>query len=634
MQANDDQIVTADTLPTAPPTAIRDSVVAGWGLLTATEKRSGAMLVCGVVVVSILETLGVGSVFPLVGLLVEPDMIKNNEWVARVWTYLGEPSTTVFIYLTCATSVGLLTASVFANLGIRYLTGMFCARAQARLALDLLTKCVDAPYPWFLRQNSAKLVRLFYADLSYWARGFVFRLMTIFNDIMLVIMIAVLVGIAAPAIGLGVMTAIGLLSVGLFLWVKPRLIRLTLIKRYAADDIMVTATQSIRGIKDIKLSASNQEFVRQHQKAYWAAAYAHTIRSIWQQIPTSFAVYLGQIGLLAIAVTLWMTGKTGGEIAAQIALLVLTFSRAVPAANRVTTGIGQLLDTFPYIDGIAQINSDINAELQNLPPVNKGGRPIPSDWNRLVFDHVDYQYSGANIPTLTDISLTLERGKSYGVIGPSGAGKTTLIDTMLCLLEPQAGQIRLDDMPLNDFDKTTWIRRIGYVPQAPFLTDDTLRANVAFGIPLDQIDDDRVRECLELACLSELLSGGVDRDLGEQGARLSGGQIQRLAIARALYGDPDVLVLDEATNALDPLNEKAIQTALENLHGKMTIIMIAHRMSTIRNCDWLFLIENGHLAAQGTFDDLERSNESFQQTLGAIGNHLTSASAAEALKAQ
>ena len=216
--------------------------------------------------------------------------------------------------------------------------------------------------------------------------------------------------------------------------------------------------------------------------------------------------------------------------------------------------------------------------------------------------------------------MRLIGGKIYGIVGPSGAGKSTLVDILLGLLDPVAGELFLDDLPLNSIDLASWQSRLGYVSQAPFISDDTLRANVAFGRPTHEADDTRVRQCLEAANLLSILDElpqGLDTRLGDRGSRLSGGQKQRLAIARALYKQPDILVLDEATSSLDALNELAIQQAIQRLRGKVTLVIIAHRLSTIRDADHVFLFDGGRLVSEGSYDDLRVSSPLFSRLAAA-----------------
>ena len=241
--------------------------------------------------------------------------------------------------------------------------------------------------------------------------------------------------------------------------------------------------------------------------------------------------------------------------------------------------------------------------------------------------------SASPIPTArnaccTDINLSIKRGGSYALAGPSGAGKSTLVDVILGLLDPSEGQILIDDKPLAEVGLRRWQRCIGYVPQMPLITDNSVKANVAFGVPGPKIDEAKVWDCLKLAHLEDVvadLPDGLDTPLGDRGHRLSGGQRQRVAIARALYNDPEILVLDEATSALDTLSERAIRDAVISLRGRVTVISIAHRFSTIKDCDHIFLLEDGAVVAEGSFQTLLTESPFFQQLARPANSNLVPA---------
>jgi len=246
-------------------------------------------------------------------------------------------------------------------------------------------------------------------------------------------------------------------------------------------------------------------------------------------------------------------------------------------------------------------------------------------WRRVRLEKVGYQYPDASGWALRECSIALERSGAYGLVGPSAAGKSTLVDLLVGLLEPTEGRVWVDDDPLETLAPKSWQRRIGYVPQAPFIADASLRDNVAFGVPENDVDDARVMECLRLANVAELpaqLERGLDTRLGERGSRLSGGQRQRIAIARALYAGPELLVFDEATSALDSISEAEILAALDNLRGRMAVIIIAHRLSTVASCDQIFLLEEGRLVGCGTYRDLATSHPLFRKMVGGGGSAL------------
>jgi ATP-binding cassette subfamily C protein len=325
-------------------------------------------------------------------------------------------------------------------------------------------------------------------------------------------------------------------------------------------------------------------------------------------------------GLLGVSLLLTLRG--GAQALPLLGLFAYAGFRVIPASNRVMLYVAQLRYSRAWIH-------DLRADLTALPePAAADGLDAePIRFTRAIaLDRVSYTYAGEGgpvlppaEPVLMDVSLAIAKGESLGVVGASGAGKSTLIDLLLGLLEPTAGRITVDGRDIASAMRS-WRRHIGYVPQEPFILDDTLRRNVAFGVADREVDDRRVTAALRLAQLGDVvttLPRGLDTMLGERGTRLSGGQKQRVAIARALYHEPEVLVFDEATSALDTPTERELIAALEALRGVKTLVVIAHRLTTVRRCDRLALLRDGRLAAVGPYEELLARDAGFREMAGA-----------------
>ncbi len=625
-----DYNVASDDVITRPP--FKETISAGVALLTKREKFHGVLIALTSVVVALLEIAGIGSVLPLVSVIVDPELIESSIWLIRVHEGLGAPSIDKFVTMLAAGSIGILALGLCANLGLKSITNSYSRRAQTRLAQNLMALCLQAPYSWFLDQDSAKLVRMFYTDLSLWGRGFVLRIMTFINNVITVVLIGILIFVATSNLGLLVLAVTGILAIVLFMAVKPILVNLSAIKRRSSDEIVMATTKAVRGIKDIKLSGRNGYFVNKYELAYGASAKAHAHRDVWQQIPPNLGLFIGQGCLIAIAYVLWASGKTGGDIASHIALFVVAFSRAVPAINRISSGFSQLLDVLPFVAGLVQFKKGIQKYADAIESRNVTVSLIPTDWQSLDFENIDFTHTGSSEKNIKGISFKIQRGKSYAFVGPSGAGKSTLIDIILGLQSPEGGQIKVDGEEIELFGRADWYQRIGYVPQSPYTGDDSVRSNIAFGVPENEVDDEHVWRCLKSAHLDEFvrdLPQGIDTRFGDDAVRISGGQRQRLAIARALYNNPDVLILDEATNALDPISERAIKASFESLRNKITIITIAHRLDTIRNFDHIHFLDHGEIIDHGDFNSLQESCEPFR-IMFAVNNETETATNTEA----
>jgi len=287
-----------------------------------------------------------------------------------------------------------------------------------------------------------------------------------------------------------------------------------------------------------------------------------------------------------------------------------------PAVQQVYQSLAWLRSSRTVLD---RVHSDMQEATGQLPPTRGaiGGLFLEK---QLELSHVVYAYPATDRPALHGLSLTIQARTTVGIVGGTGAGKTTAVDVMLGLLTPQKGALKVDGVPITSDHMRAWQNTIGYVPQQIFLVDDSVAANIAFGIPADQVDHAAVEQAAKVANLHDFIMSelpqGYQTFVGERGVRLSGGQRQRIGIARALYHDPNVLILDEATSALDNLTERAVMEAVHNLSHEKTIIMIAHRLSTVKDCDTIFLMEKGRLVAQGRYDELAAENETFRRMTG------------------
>ncbi len=592
------------------------SVLAGLRLLSSREKRTAAVLTVAIALNGIVEMASVACVLPFINVIIQPNSVHTNRVLRSLFINLHVESFDRFVVVF---GMGVMLLMVFTTAfkwASVYRLHNYIASCQNRLTQDLLHECIYAPYSWFLGRNYATLSRLIYEDILVWSRSLVHRVMTMVENVVTVSAAVALVLVVSLWTGLLAMVVVGLVAFTVFFLTRPLLIHWASIKRRSVDTTVLAVTQITAGIRDIKLSARESYFTRSFQSAYLTMANAQAKANIWHATPSMAMTLLGQLALVAIALGLFLMDLDSGKIATQLALLIIVTTKMLPAVNSFSSSLGDLWNAFPYVEGIYGIRKSIAAEAQRVfvehPPQGK----VLSEWNQIAFHEVGFMYAGPSDWAMKGINVLLKRGGSYGVVGRSAAGKSTLVDLMVGLLQPTEGQILIDDSPLSHLELKSWQKQIGYVPQSPFIIDDSLRTNVAFGVPPNEVKDDRVVKCLQLAGLGTLTSGpgdGLDARVGDRGMRLSGGQRQRIAIARALYNAPAILVFDEATSALDTITEEEILKTLDNLKGHTTLVIIAHRMTTVAHCHEIFLLDEGKLVGQGSYDDLKANHPLFKK---------------------
>ncbi len=582
-------------------------------LLSARDKARMAVLFLMMLVSAALEVVGVGVIPAFVVVVATPAKALESPLLGPVLSALHiQSSGDLLVYGAVLLILIFLVKnaySVYYNLEF----ARFVHKVFNDLGEKVFSGYMRAPYTFHLGRNSAELVRNATQEAYIVSKEVLESLLRLVMNAVLILGIAALLFWADPRVTTFALVFLGSVA-GLSLRVLRQRVTYHGMQSRKARKAMIQAVQEgLGGLKDIRILGREGWFV----DAFTAAGRAYARGQIFKQVMATAVKPVIETcavtGLLVMALVFHAQGRNTAEIVSFLSLFGIAAIRLMPALNEFMFA----WNTLRFSAGsVERIHADLTL---NQASSGTDGESMPAEETpadvAIAFRDVSYTYPGAATPSVRDLSLDIRRGEVTGFVGPSGSGKTTIVDLLLGLLEPQSGRILAEGGDIFA-GLPAWRSRIGYVPQNIFLTDSTLGQNIALGIPESEVDAGRLEAAIRDAQLEDLvrsLPSGIHTRVGERGVRISGGQRQRVGIARALYASPSILVLDEATSALDNATERDFVEAIEGLRGNLTIVMVAHRMTTVRACDRLFLIEKGRLAGEGTYQELLAHNAGFQQ---------------------
>ncbi len=562
-------------------------------IFNRTQKIKFVVLFCMLFAGSVLELMGVSLILPFVQLVMDTDGTDNAlfQWFGRLVG--AESQRELLIWL------GLLLIAVYLIkntylLFTKYVQLRFVFNNRLELSGRLMRNYMKKPYPFHLEKNSSEILRSVTSDVNN-LYELVMDVIDLVSNLLIIAMLAVYLLYTDVVITLVVAALLGLCSYFYFAIMRKRTVDYGKQNQIYNGKMIQAVNQALGGIKEIKVLARENYFVRAYEEngKYYASSLKKS--QFYRNAPKYLIETVCVCGVLATILIKLQMGADVQELVPQLSVFAMAAFRLLPSVNQVNNLLNGILFLKPSIDRIYEDLQEAGAKKNERPPERDYRRLPAADVVR--FEHVTFRYPGTEKEILSDLSVELPLKKSIGFVGSSGAGKTTFMDLLLGLLSPDQGRICYGDSDIRDYPDA-WGHKLGYIPQSIYLADDTIRRNVAFGIPDSEISEAKVRRALEEAQLLEFVDGlddGLDTMVGESGVRLSGGQRQRIGIARALYQQPEILVLDEATSALDTETEQAVMEAVERFRGRCTLLMIAHRTSTLENCDQIYRLEDGKL---------------------------------------
>jgi ABC-type multidrug transport system fused ATPase/permease subunit len=584
---------------------IRDlRAVIGW--LPARERWRWALLLPVAGIAALIEASGALAVFGLLRLVVDPDQVRSAPVVARLWP--GADPRTMVAMLALGVGAFYVARAVFLSWS-EWLRQGTIYRSAASAAERLLARYLAADYLFHARRQSASLIEPMAraSDIAY--ELIAGSAINIVAESVIILALAIVVIASAPPITLVTVGIVLALVIVPIVMTRRSWERIGETERALYQQQLHLLQQSLGAIKDVKVTG-RQQFFEERFRHLKRDLSATKQRRAWSASVARLGVEATLILSMLIVVFLVMRQEvSGGSTISVLALFAYTGFRVVPSANRIMLNVGYMREGHSWVRAMDEDMRHLRVPASR--PFEPGG---PMLQETLACEHVSFGYEGGPPYALDDVSFSIRRGQSIGIVGPTGSGKSTLVDVLLGLLPPTLGRVVIDGQPLEGRERA-WQRQIGYVSQDVYLLDDTLRRNIAFGIPDSAINEERLAVAVQQARLDEVVASlpqKLDTIVGENGIRLSGGQRQRVAIARALYHDPPVLFFDEATAALDTQTEREVTEAIANVHGSRTVIAIAHRLSTVKNCDQLIYLRDGKVAGIGSFSEL-LSDPTFRQ---------------------
>lgn len=579
------------------------------------ERRHGAILLVMMIGSAFLEVVGVAAIPAFVAIVVSADRAETVPYIGPWIVDAGLAGSNLLIVwgalallVVFALKNAFLVVNAYAQ--VRYMLDRRC-----ELANRMMRAYLAAPYPFLLSRNTSELLRNVERETNVVAQEVIGSLLELVTKLTVATAILVFLFVSEPLITMFWGALFGAALLTLLVVTSRRLQHHAREEQASRKGFVQALYQAFGSIKEARVLG---------REAFFAARFAHGIgrtatairyKTFLSRIMPPLTEMVAITGLLALAVALILLERPMDSILVTMSLFVVALVRLREAFTTIMAKLTQLryslVSVEPVHAELSRLESRASPEACPLDPPREALRLR----EEIRLEAVFYTHPDAERPALRDIDLSIPAGHAVGLVGSTGAGKSTLVDIVLGLIEPDRGVMRVDGVDVRQAGVRRWQRTIGYVPQSIYILDDTIRRNIALGVPDDEIDEAALAQAMRIAQLERFVGRqpfGLDTMVGENGLRISGGERQRIGIARALYADPDVVVLDEATSALDHTTERAVMEAVESLRGERTVIMIAHRLSTVRGCDALFFLKDGRIEGRGTYEELREAHDEFR----------------------
>jgi ATP-binding cassette, subfamily B, bacterial PglK len=589
-----------------------------WYLLTSKERIQAIIILIFMCIGAALELLGIGIIPVFTSFIVQPQNPDRNPVIKYLYQIFHLQSHQELI-----TVIGIFLIAVFIFKSIflvflSYVQHEFIFNKMRSFAVSLYKTYLRSPYPFHLARNSSELVNLVNNETYHLFVSVILPYMVLLTELVLMTLIAIALIAIEPVGTLAAVLLMAFVSITYYQLIKRKIGVIGKLRQFHAGKMVQWIDQGLSGIKEIKVAGKEEFFIHNFDRHVKGFTAGNKVALTLENVPRLALETVAVIAIVSLVIIGLSQGRSSGSLLSGITLFAVAAFRLLPAVNRILTALTSMRYNVSALDAIYYDIQNLKEQPQltghNELELNLEPSKIRLDQS-LEFKHVGYHYPQSEQSAIPNLSLTMPKGQVVGIVGHSGAGKTTFVDLLLGLLVPTSGQILADGIDITT-NISSWRRNVGYIPQNIYLFDDTVRANIAFGYFPEQIDDNRIWKVLQAVQLEEFIAElpeQLDTSIGESGVRLSGGQRQRIGIARALYHNPRLLIMDEATSALDNQTEQAVTQAIEKLSKDRTVVIIAHRLSTVQKCDVIYMMGKGKILCSGTYNELLANNLDFQK---------------------
>jgi ABC-type multidrug transport system fused ATPase/permease subunit len=586
-------------------------------LFSARERTQLLILTVAMIGLALIDTAGVASIMPFIAVVHNPDVIQTNRWLQWAYGSFGFASTEQFLIALGLLVLGMLLLTNVYKALINWWRLHFDNGLNYSLTRRLLAQYMIRPYPFFLDHNTSDMGMKVLAEVHVVINGVLSAGMQLLSSLLVCLFVTALLIAIDPLVAAMIMVILSSFYGGIYWLAKRRLASISREQFRASSMKFKVASEALGGIKDLKILGRERTFLNRFADHAWLHAKNNVTAGVILDLPKYGLEVIAFGGILLVVLYFLSTAHASEQVIPLLAVYAFAGYRLLPAIQSVFANISTVRARLHSLDVLhedlmgGQGGNDPERVLARSADI----QPLPFA-RKLEIRNLRFCYARREKPVVDGIDLTIYPYSSLGLVGATGSGKTTIVDLILGLLTPTSGQILVDGAEISGDDLLRWQRNLGYVPQSIFLCDDTITNNIAFGVAEEEVDKSAVVRAARIANLHAFiekeLPGGYETVIGEKGVRLSGGQRQRIGIARALYRDPAVLIMDEATSALDGVTEEAVIEALRALAGKKTVLTIAHRLTTVKECDIIYLIDEGRIISHGTYAELLKTSAWFR----------------------